>query len=171
MKKLLALFECSVFIIILITGCSTQAEVKKFDGEIKIDWQDVEYEFTTIEKNANKDVKNVDEFSADELKVLVNDIDRKYDQIKNGVTKENHEVAKDIYRDAHKIEAFAMNADESLDNDVTKLAASAKSLVKHYYGEADEDYDKVKKEFEKELDKVKKFDSAAWNKIEDEFKK
>ena len=125
--------------------------VKGFGGAINYAWSDVADEFGKVENDTSF---NPDSVSNDDIRGLVSTISNNYDKVKNGVDDNNKDAAKKMYEAGHRLEAIGKG--KTADENLSKLGADAKAMVKHYYGEGNEDFDKVSKRFEGELETAKK---------------
>ncbi len=125
--------------------------VKGFGGAINYAWSDVTDEFGKVENDTSF---NPDSVSNDDIRGLVSTISNNYDKVKNGVDDNNKDAAKKMYEAGHRLEAIGKG--KTADENLSKLGSDTKAMVKHYYGEGDEDFDKVSKRFEGELETAKK---------------
>lgn len=123
--------------------------VKGFGGAIKYAWSDVADEFNKIDNDASPDSA-----TKDDIRGLVATISDNYDKVKNGVDDNNKDAAKKMYEAAHRLEVIGKG--KTADENLSKLGSDAKAMVKHYYGEGNEDFDKVSERFESELETAKK---------------
>lgn len=123
--------------------------VKGFGGAIKYAWSDVADEFNKIDNDASPDSA-----TKDDIRGLVATISDNYDKVKNGVDDNNKDAAKKMYEAGHRLEAIGKG--KTADENLSKLGSDAKAMVKHYYGEGNEDFDKVSERFESELETAKK---------------
>lgn len=125
--------------------------VKGFGGAIKYAWSDVADEFGKVENDTSF---NPDSVSKDDIRGLVSTISDNYDKVKNGVYDNNKDAAKKMYEAGHRLEAIGKG--KTADENLSKLGSDTKAMVKHYFGEGNEDFDKVSKRFEGELETAKK---------------
>ncbi len=125
--------------------------VKGFGGAIKYAWSDVADEFGKVENDTSF---NPDSASNDDVRGLVSTISDNYDKVKNGVDDNNKDAAKKMYEAGHRLEAIGKG--KTADENLSKLGSDTKAMVKHYFGEGNEDFDKVSKRFEGELETAKK---------------
>lgn len=58
-----------------------------------------------------------------------------------------------------------------MDHDIVKLGSQAKALVKHYYGEAEEDYGIVKEKVESGLSRINTYGEEEWARFKEFFTK
>lgn len=123
--------------------------VKGFGGAINYAWSDVADEFGKVENDINPDSA-----SKDDIRGLVSTISNNYDKVKNGVDDNNKDAAKKMYEAGHRLEVIGKG--KTADENLSKLGSDTKAMVKHYYGEGNEDFDKVSKRFEGELETAKK---------------
>ena len=123
--------------------------VKGFGGAINYAWSDVADEFGKVENDIN-----LDSASKDDIRGLVSTISDNYDKVKNGVYDNNKDAAKKMYEAGNKLEAIGKG--KTADENLSKLGSDTKAMVKHYFGEGNEHFDKVSKRFEGELETAKK---------------
>lgn len=154
-----------------VISSEVNTEIEKFDGKIEILWDDIKEEYEKLETEAETEVENVAEVTKEDAQKLVTTIENDYDVIKDGISNDEKEVAKEFYKAAHKLDVIADKAEGDVKEEIEKLAETSKELVKHLHGEAERDYNVVKQEFETALQKVKTFGEDEWTSFVDKFNK
>lgn len=175
MKKIFTLSFAFLTVILLSSGCmnknvdstdidetKNENEVEMFDGEINTFWNDAKSDYDEIELEAKRETEQIKDVTTDDIKSLEKTIETNYKKIKNGITKENEQEAKELYKAATKIELLAQKDGVSIDHELVTLSRNAKSLVRHYYGEADKDFSTVKNDFEQGIENVKNYTEDKW---------
>ena len=175
MKKIFTLSVLFVSIILLTSGCMDKKvdstdiaeneknnEVELFDGDITTFWNDVKSDYDEIELEAQREVENMENIETDDIKKLEKTIENNYKKLKNGINDENEKDAKELYKAASKIEILSKKDGISVKHELVNLSKDSKKLVRHYYGEADEDYSTVKNRFEQVIDNIKDYTEDKW---------
>ncbi len=109
-------------------------------------------------KNIKKDTTYVSNIKGDDIQELTKTIQEGYDKIKGGVTQDNQEEAKKIYEAASRLQYIEENTDKKLTEEqkqVLELGKSMKTLMMHYYGNGDGDYDGAVDDVEQGLENIK----------------
>lgn len=178
MKKFLTLSLTFLIVAILAVGCTNKDtdedninnDIETFEGNIYKSWNDVKADYDKIDAEVKEEVESQDEVTKAEVQDLVNTIETKYDKIKDGITEDNEDDAKELYRAAQKILEIAKVDGQKVDHEIVTLSENAKALVKHYYGEADDDFSTVKENFTSGIEKIKNYTEDEWQKFLDLFK-
>lgn len=182
MKRFLTLSLTFLIIAMIAVGCTNkdtdndnieddiQNDVEKFEGTISTSWNDVKADYDKIDAEVKEEVEDDYKVTKEDVQDLVNTIETKYDKIKDGITEDNEEDAKGLYRAAQKIQEIAKVDGQKVDHEIVTLSENAKALVKHYYGEAEEDFSTVKEDFTTGIDKIKNYTEEEWQKFLDLFK-
>ena len=182
MKKFLTLSLTFLIVAILAVGCTNKDtnddnieddinnDVETFEGNIYRSWNEVKADYDSIDAEVKEEVESQDKVTKAEVQDLVNTIETKYDKIKDGITEDSEDDAKELYRAAQKILEIAKVDGQKVDHEIVTLSENAKALVKHYYGEADDDFSTVKENFTSGIDKIKNYTEDEWQKFLDLFK-
>lgn len=165
------LLVVTLFVGVVATGCSAENTIEKFGGKIELAWEDVKSEFKDLEKEAKKETEEVEEMSKEDFENLIDEVEDLYEEVNEKVTSENHEIAKEAYKKAHKLELLIKDKESKASKEVAELAKNTKIYLKHLYGEAEEDFSKVKRNVIKGFEKVEDFSEEEWKNITDSFKK
>ena len=158
MKKWLSLFVVVLALFVCVTGCgeNTKAGLEK-------DWESVKDEYTKIEEDAQKELDKMEEVSQEEIEELVKTVKEKYAEVKDGVTKENEEVAKELYKAAHELELLSEKSKDAIESEAVTLGKDAKEFVKDHYSDVEKDFDKVKENIEAGVKSIEQFTEEQWN--------
>ena len=183
MKKFLTITFSILLITIILTGCDKKVDdtdidedneiedsARKFTGEINTSWDEVEDDYDNIELEAKREVSNMNNVTTNDIKELTNTIQTKYASVKNGITDDNENDAKELYKVSIKLQEIAKKDGTRVDHEITTLAENAEALVKHYYGKADKDFDNVKEDFESGLENIKDYAEDKWQEFVDLLK-
>lgn len=152
------------------TDINDNDEVEMFDGEINIFWNDVKNDYEKIEVESEREAENMDNVDYKYIKNLENNIETNYAEIKDGIDNNNEESAKEIYKSASLIEQLNKKDNVNINDELLTLSNNSKKLVKHYYGEADEDFTTVKNNFEKGIENIKNYTEDKWQEFVDMIK-
>lgn len=179
MKKFLGLTISILLTTIILTGCDNKVDdtdidednvtdsAEGFTGEINTSWDEVEDEYDEIELEAKREVSDMDNVTTDDVKTLANTIQTKYATVKNGITADNEADAKDLYKASIKLQEIAKKDGERVDHELTTLALNGEAMVKQFYGEAEEDFDDLKEDFENGIDSIKDYAEDKWQEFVD----
>ena len=180
MKKFLNITFSLLFIIILLTGCGNKVDdtdidnedeieesIQGFDGDIDTSWDEVSDDYNAIELEAREEIRNNDNITADDVRTLINTIDTKYTTIRNGITSDNENDAKELYRASIKLQEIAKKDGARVDHEVTALALNSEAMVKQFYGEAEDNFDDLKEDFENGLESIKGYTQDKWQEFMD----
>lgn len=184
MKKFVKLTISLIVITVILSGCGKDKvndtdinqnkrnsnSVEGFDGNINTSWDEVNDEYNAIEIEAKREIDSLDNITADDIKNLTNTIRNKYEIVKNGITDENEEDAKELYKASIKLQELLKKDGTPVEHEITHLAENAEELVKHYYGEADRNFNDVVNDFENGLDNIKDYTIDKWNELLDLLK-
>lgn len=172
MKKLIIYLFLMIFAFTL-TGCrQVDKTANNFKGDIEIAWDDVKDDFNDIDQNIKKDTTYVSNIKGDDIQELTKTIQEGYDKIKGGVTQDNQEEAKKIYEAASRLQYIEENTDKKLTEEqkqVLELGKSMKTLMMHYYGNGDDDYDGAVDDVEQGLENIKGYTEDKWNDFKKQF--
>ena len=116
--------------------------------------------------------KTANNFKGDDIQELTKTIQEGYDKIKGGVTQDNQEEAKKIYEAASRLQYIEENTDKKLTEEqkqVLELGKSMKTLMMHYYGNGDGDYDGAVDDVEQGLENIKGYTEDKWNDFKKQF--
>lgn len=144
--------------------------VKGFSGTVSRKWDDVKDDFLSLENAAEAEVGAITTISRADIENTVREMKEDLKELENGVDRDNEEKAKEVYKDAHKLEVMAKKGDTDASKEFKNLAKNTKALVKQYYGVADDDYETVRGAVKESIDKVGDFTDDIWNAFLDLFK-
>lgn len=144
------------------------AEVEK---KVLIQWDTVSATLDDLAKNARSEMTDAKEVTEAELDELKNDIIEKYEGIAYGITSFNEDLAKDIYADAIKLEAYARKTTSEQGKKVRYFALDTLSYVKQCYGKVLDESEALEQEYELSIEDAKKWTQSVWNYITAELKK
>ena len=179
MKKFLTVALSIFLLTITLTGCGNKVDdtdinddntVKRFRGNINTSWDEVEDDYNAIELEAREEVRNNKNITTDDIRNLTNTIQTKYQIIRNGITDDNEDDAKELYRSSIKLQEIAKKDDKRVQHEVTTLAENAEAMVKQFYGEAEDDFDDLKEDFENGIDNIKNYTIDKWQEFMDLLK-
>ena len=183
MKKFLTITFSILLITILLTGCNKKVDdtdidednkiensVRGFTGEINTSWDEVEEDYDNIELEAKREVADMNNITTNDIRELTNIIQTKYATVKNGITADNENDAKELYKASIKLQEIAKKDGTRVNHEITTLAENAEALVKHYYGKADKDFNSVKDDFESGLENIKDYAEDKWQEFVDLLK-
>lgn len=177
MKKFLSLTFSVLVITLLLSGCGKDKvndtdiddnrtmnnSIEGFSGNIDTSWDEVEDEYNAVEIEAKREVDEMDDITASDVKALTDTVRTKYQNLKNGINENNKEDAKELYKSAIKLKEIAKKDGKRVDHDVATMAEDGIELVKQYYGEANRNFDDVVDEFENVLYNIKDYTEEKWN--------
>ena len=149
-----------------LTGCRNQTTDSGFKENVEIAWDDVKDDFDQIDQDVENDTSKQD------VKALTQTILDGYDKIKEGITQDNQEEAKKIYEAASRLQYIEENTDKKLTEEqkqVLELGKSMKTLMMHYYGNGDGDYDGAVDDVEQGLENIKGYTEDKWNDFKKQF--
>ena len=177
MKKIITLSFLFIFMLFITTGCNNNKvddtdidepnEYEIFNGNIDKSWDEVKDEYDSIELEAKREMNNKNNITIDEIKELENTIYEKYQNLKNGINTDNEKDAKELYKAASKIEEIPNINNKNISHEVITLSYNAKSLIKHYYGEGNEDFSNIKNSFEEGINNIKNYTDEKWQEFLD----
>ena len=183
MKKILTITFSLLFSIVLLTGCNNKVDdtnidkdkeieesTQGFDGDIDKSWDEVSDDYNAIELEAREEVRNNDNIKADDVRSLANTIQTKYITVRNGITSDNEEDAKELYRASIKLQEIAKKDGVRVNHEVTQLAENGEAMVKQLYGKAEENFDDLKEDFENGLESIKDYTLDKWQDFMDLLK-
>lgn len=172
MKKILTLSFSFIIMLLLITGCNNKkvddtdinenTSYEMFSGNINKSWDEVKNDYNNVELEAKREINSLNTVTIDDLKEIENTIETKYQNLKNGITEDNEDDAKELYKAAIKIQELAKRNNNNKNHELIDLSNNAKSLIKHYYGEADDDFSNVKNSFEAGIENIKNYTEDKW---------
>ena len=188
MKKIIAATFCVLLTLSCFAGCkdksndnnnnsssepymsSDSSTYKGFTGTVNKKWDDVKDDYKKLEDEAETEVDSTTTYTKDEVQKLVTSIENGTEELKNGVTDDNEETARRVYKDAHKLERLAKKGNSEASKEFDTLGKNAKALVKQYYGVADADFETVTDAVADGIKRVGKFTDDVWNSFLDMFK-
>ena len=183
MKKFLTITFSLLVVFVILTGCNNKVDdtdideddeieesTQGFDGDIDTSWDEVSDDYNAIELEAREEVRNNDNITADDVKTLANTIDTKYRTIRNGITPDNEDDAKELYRASIKLQEIAKKDGTRVEHEVTHLALNGEAMVKQFYGEAEDNFDDLKEDFENGLKSIKDYTEDKWQEFMDLLK-
>lgn len=184
MKKFFILTISFLAVTLILTGCGKgkvndtdidddmqmNDSVEGFDGKINTSWDEVEDDYNALEIEAKREADEMDDVTSTDVKELTDTIRSKYQSVKNGITDENEEDAKELYKSAIKLREIAKKDGNRVDHEITTMSENAIELVKHYYGETNRNFNDVVDEFENTLDNIKDYTEDKWNEFLDLIK-
>ena len=133
-------------------------------------WDEVKDDYEAIELEAKREISQMNDIEVNDIKSLENTIEEKYKNIKNGINEDNEEDAKDLYKSAIKIEEISKRNNKNINHELVTLSQDSKSLIKHYYGEAEDDFTNVKNSFELRIENIKNYTEDKWQEFLDLLK-
>lgn len=138
--------------------------------KVKIKWESVEADFEKIDEQARKDVEefgNVLETTLEELKHTIVD---NYELIKDGITEDTDEVAKEMYSAAVQLETYTKRIYSDDADKVYYFAKHAKSFIKEQYGKILTEEEILEEDFVNDIEAAKKWTQSTWNEITKQLK-
>ena len=141
-----------------------EKKTEKFDDDVA--WEAVEEEYDAVEIMAFIEASEKSGYTVDEIKTLVNDIDKYYQEIKDGITSENEQFAKTMYKAACTLDRMDDKHKGLSDHPVVELGDDAKDIIENSYNTKSGDYKESKNEFERTLKKVKNYTDEDWKSVE-----
>ena len=136
----------------------------------KVLWNSVSDQITNIETEAKNNLTNFGDIAENELEDLKHTILDNYDLIKNGVTKEVDDVAKQIYNAAYKLEQYTRRLPGEEADKVWNFAKHIEAYVKQSYGKVLEEGEIASDNIESDIEAAKKWTQSTWNEITKELK-
>lgn len=183
MKKFLNITFSLLFIIILLTGCGNKVDdtdidnedeieesIQGFDGDIDTSWDEVSDDYNSIELEAREEIRNNSNITADDVRELANTIQTKYTTVKNGITSDNENDAKELYRASIKLQEIAKKDGVRINHEVTTLAENGEAMVKQFYGKTNDNFDDLKEDFERGIENIKNYTEDKWQEFMDLLK-
>ena len=183
MKKFLTITFSLLVVFVILTGCNNKVDdtdiddddeieesTQGFDGDIDTSWDEVSDDYNAIELEAREEVRNNDNITADDVRTLANTIQTKYTTVRNGITSDNEDDAKELYRASIKLQEIAKKDGTRVEHEVTHLAENGEAMVKQFYGEAEDDFDNLKEDFENGLESIKGYTEDKWQEFMDLLK-
>ena len=140
-----------------------EKQVKKFDDK---DWNIAKEKYDAAEVMAFIEASEKSGYTADEIKNLVNDIDKYYQEIKDGVTSENEQIALTMYKAACTLDRMDDKHKGLSDHPVVELGDEARDIMEDLYNTNSSEYKESKKEFERVLEEVKNYNDKDWEAVE-----
>lgn len=185
MKKLTAIL-LSLALVICFAGCGekdnsiadengnteskTEETVKGFDGKVNFKWDEVSEDYERLETEAEDELDKTSEFTRERVEEMAQKVEKGLKELENGITKDNKEVAYEVYKNAHKLEILAKKDKDNSDNDFLKLAKDTKAIIKQYHGEAEEDFEGLFSRIGENIDNIKNYTDDKWNEFLDMLK-
>lgn len=183
MKKFLTITFSLLVSFVMLTGCNNKVDdtdiddddeieesTQGFDGDINTSWDEVSDDYNAIELEAREEVRNNNNITVDDVKTLANTIQTKYTTVRNGITPDNEDDAKELYRASIKLQEIAKKDGTRVEHEVTHLALNGEAMVKQFYGEAEDDFDDLKEDFENGLESIKDYTEDKWQDFMDLLK-
>lgn len=168
MKKLIIGLVVVSLSILFMTGCTKENDKNKesqMDADIVRKWTEVEKEYQKIEEKAEIKLNDIHEITKADIENVVRTIEEKYEEVQNGITKKNENVAKELYEAGHQLEILTEKSSKLASHEIVKLGIDVKNFVKRYYGEVGEEVEIIKENIEGRFDHVKKLTEDEWNKF------
>ncbi len=141
-----------------------EKKTERFDDDGA--WEAVEEQYEAVEIMAFIEASEKSGYTIDEIKNLVSDIDKYYQEIKEGITSENEQIVKTMYKVACTLDRMDDKHTGLSEHPVVELGDEAKDLIENSYNTKSSDYKESKKEFERALEKVKSYNDEDWKAID-----
>ena len=183
MKKFLTITFSLLVAFVILTGCNNKVDdtdidnddeieesTQGFDGDVDTSWDEVSDDYNAIELEAREEIRNNDNITADDVRALANTIQTKYTTVRNGITSDNEDDAKELYRASIKLQEIAKKDGTRVEHELTTLALNGEAMVKQFYGEAEDDFDDLKEDFENGLESIKGYTEDKWQEFMDLLK-
>ncbi len=185
MKKIFTISFVLIITLFITSGCNNKkvkdtdiddtsmdeiTNYEMFNGNIDKSWDEVKDDYEAIELEAKREISQMNDIEVNDIKSLENTIEEKYKNIKNGINEDNEEDAKDLYKSAIKIEEISKRNNKNINHELVTLSQDSKSLIKHYYGEAEDDFTNVKNSFEAGIENIKNYTEDKWQEFLDLLK-
>lgn len=138
--------------------------------KVKVKWEDVAQEFEEIETEAKESIEEyggVVEKSLEDLKHTIVD---NYELIKDGITEDTHEIAKQMYAAATQLEVYTKKIYSDEADKVYYFAKDCKLFIKEKYGKILDETEEFKNDFATEIEAAKKWTQSTWNVITTQLK-
>ena len=141
-----------------------EEQTEKFNDDKA--WETVEEQYDAVEIMAFIEASEKSGYTIDEIKSLVNDIDKYYQEIKDGITSDNEQMAITMYKVACTLDRMDDKHKGLSDHPVVELGDDAKDIIENSYNTKSGDYKESKNEFERTLKKVKNYNDKDWKAVE-----
>lgn len=140
------------------------------EKKAKLLWGDVEEQFDQVEEDAEESMIAFNKLAEYDLEELKHTIIDNYQLIKDGVTEDTNEIAKQMYSAALQLKEYTRKIYSDDADKVYEFAKHTISYIQEAYGKVLEDEDKLKQSFEVDVDNATKWTQSTWNEITKELK-
>lgn len=145
-------------------------EWSSVEKKAKLFWEDVEDQLNKIEEDAKESIiafDRINEYNLEELKHTIID---NYQLIKDGVTEDTNEIAKQMYAAAIQLKEYTRKIYNDDADKVYEFAKHAISYIQEAYGKVLEDEDKLVESFDADIANATKWTQSTWNEITKQLK-
>ena len=142
---------------------SSSGGVEMFTGSIGKKWNETKTDYLALENEAKTEVDNMKDVSKDEVNKLIETVKTDYEKLKNGITDENSDAAKEMYKSAHKLELLGERNETAKDSEIVRIGTHAKEYIRHLHGEGNRNFGDVTGDIETGLNKIGDFTEDVWN--------
>ena len=140
------------------------------EKKTKLLWNDVQEEFNQVEEEAKASLIAFDKLAEYDLEELKHTIIDNYQLIKEGVNEDTHEITKQMYAAALKLKEYTRKIYNDDADKVYEFAKHTISYIQEAYGKVLEDEEKLKDNFDVDIDNATKWTQSTWNQITKELK-
>lgn len=145
-------------------------EWSSVEKKAKLLWDDVEEEFNQVEEDAEASMIAFNKLAEYDLEELKHTIIDNYQLIKDGVTEDTNEIAKQMYSAALQLKEYTRKIYSEDADKVYEFAKHTISYIQEAYGKVLQDDEKLTQSFEIDVDNATKWTQSTWNEITKELK-
>ena len=140
------------------------------EKKARLSWDSVVEQIETVEQNAKDSLTSLSKLAEAELDQYKHTIIDNYELIKDGITEETNDIAKQMYEAAIKLEAYTKKISNEESEKVKEFAKHAQSFIKQCYGKALDEEEALVQDFADDVASAKKWTQSTWNEITKDLK-
>ncbi len=149
----------------------TSEEWSSVEKSANIVWSDIESSIEDLKKEIENNLLDANEITESELDNYKHIIIDNYEIIKNGVTEETDDLAKEMYSASIKLQEYTEDISNKYAENVNEFAKHAQLYIEECYGKKLNSEEKLEDSFSVDVEKAKKWTQSTWNEITKELKK
>ena len=140
------------------------------EKKARLTWDSVMEQIENVEQDAKDSLTSLSTLAETELEEYKHTIIDNYELIKDGITEDTNEIAKQMYEAAVKLEAYTRKISNDEAKKVEEFAKHAQSYIKQCYGKILDDEEKLTQDFIDDVAGAKKWTQSTWNEITKDLK-
>lgn len=140
------------------------------EKKARLSWDSVVEQIETVEQNAKDSLTSLSKLAEAELDQYKHTIIDNYELIKDGITEETNDIAKQMYEAAIKLEAYTKKISNEESEKVKEFAKHAQSFIKQCYGKVLDEEEALVQDFADDVASAKKWTQSTWNEITKDLK-